>query len=957
MMKPYKRKIAFEAVIKAIMTGLLLGASSSLFMALFFTLVLRQNSLPFIIASAAVGGVVALITGIWMYNKRFKANAKRFASRIDSLGLEERVVTMVQYQADTSYVAKVQRDDTMDRLSGLRTKQLKVRTPYFSFISAVAMVLAIILLFMLVPMPSIVSATEIEEEVEEDLKKELIEQLIEEIRELIREAEDIDPETGENHGINKDFANSLYDIVDALEEEVNEIDEDDTLTADQKILKKYERIRETRKAIEDLIRAELERLKDLLDDLTEEEPKDPNDEVLDQLEDTILKELAEAIRQRDIEKVNIALDNLKALLDNSSTSAEKMGYMQQMIDALDDAIDKRSTNIIKALDDFRQNLETALEKEKAEENSDLEVIHAFDQAKDDLAYALSIDELLNALIKAVYNNEGIDEAIDAIMEAIESANDSQAFAKHMARDLRAYMDTVEGESDLKDVLLAFADGLENLEDFDLKAIKEDMMVAAEVSFKLTKLAKAIEARDTNATDKVLDSIGEFMKNIDDNLLKAKLAKAYAKKLMESIGDDITGRIPDALRFMAGGMQEIADKAEADDRDVNDKIDYVIEETKKRLKEAVDILKDKEDVVQDIEDKIDQAEKDLVGEDKKEVDDMMDDLRDIVDNSNVQNREPFDQVLDDLQDKLDQMLQDNASKDELNSAISDAKDQLNDMLQQEQQKWQDASDAFQDAADNQQNEDLKDAFQDMADALESMDSDKMQEAFDKIKDAYKDVTDPGELNDMFQDIADAFDQAAQTQPDDSVLKDVFENLRDEFKESADMAQQGQIDESKENADDALDDAFENNNEQQPSISDAFQDYEDKKETTEDMLDQMQQAQDKIQPNEQTSQPSQSESDQKQDSDSDSESDSDQESEEDSESKNESSGEGGGGNNNQEVFKPGEGKTTVDDVLDNDYMNDESGKKFDVEGSNTGSGGGRTAGDLMDMIDDYIDSFGK
>lgn len=60
-----------------------------------------------------------------------KPTEKKFVKRLDSLGLQERVVTMYQYQNDESLMAKIQRNNAIEHINKLNKKLVKLATPVF----------------------------------------------------------------------------------------------------------------------------------------------------------------------------------------------------------------------------------------------------------------------------------------------------------------------------------------------------------------------------------------------------------------------------------------------------------------------------------------------------------------------------------------------------------------------------------------------------------------------------------------------------------------------------------------------------------------------------------------------------------------------------------------------------------------------------------------------------------
>lgn len=77
-----------------------------------------------------------------LYYKHYRPTAKAVAKRVDELGLEERVLTMVELEGDDSYIAARQREDTHRALRSLYS----VAAPAMVFSVAIVVVAAIALL-------------------------------------------------------------------------------------------------------------------------------------------------------------------------------------------------------------------------------------------------------------------------------------------------------------------------------------------------------------------------------------------------------------------------------------------------------------------------------------------------------------------------------------------------------------------------------------------------------------------------------------------------------------------------------------------------------------------------------------------------------------------------------------------------------------------------------------------
>ncbi len=108
--------------------------------------VLLSSTLGF--ALSLVAAVVSLATGIkliWLsvvlffaanavgiptlYYAKFRPATSRIANKLDKLGLQERVVTMLELSDDNSDLARIQRDDTKEQLGFLNPERIKFVVP------------------------------------------------------------------------------------------------------------------------------------------------------------------------------------------------------------------------------------------------------------------------------------------------------------------------------------------------------------------------------------------------------------------------------------------------------------------------------------------------------------------------------------------------------------------------------------------------------------------------------------------------------------------------------------------------------------------------------------------------------------------------------------------------------------------------------------------------------------
>ena len=125
-------RLVWESVIKSLLCGLSVGFAVMFGVGL-GTWIAGVNGLWFALAAWAVVGAGATLL---FYFKRFKPTAKNDAARIDRLGLEERMITMLELEGDDSYIAQRQRADAQEKLRQVSVKDIKFRIPTASVVLA-----------------------------------------------------------------------------------------------------------------------------------------------------------------------------------------------------------------------------------------------------------------------------------------------------------------------------------------------------------------------------------------------------------------------------------------------------------------------------------------------------------------------------------------------------------------------------------------------------------------------------------------------------------------------------------------------------------------------------------------------------------------------------------------------------------------------------------------------------
>ena len=118
-------RLVKEAVLKAALCGLAIGFAIDFLLALLSWL-FDFGSIWLVIG---VGLGTASLAGVLFYFYKFRPTPEHIARRVDRLGLEERLTTMMELQNDDSYMASIQREDAKMRLSEVEDSRLRIRIP------------------------------------------------------------------------------------------------------------------------------------------------------------------------------------------------------------------------------------------------------------------------------------------------------------------------------------------------------------------------------------------------------------------------------------------------------------------------------------------------------------------------------------------------------------------------------------------------------------------------------------------------------------------------------------------------------------------------------------------------------------------------------------------------------------------------------------------------------------
>lgn len=146
--KEHEGKLRLEALLKSFLIGSTVGNVLG-FIVAFVTWFTDLEGLW--LSIGVILGVTLAATAL-LYLKVYKPSLMEIAKRLDRLGLDERLITMVEYQNDDSFMAKVQRHNAVAMLSRIKKSDIKISIPtkyiimlVTSFVMAVAMIIINIL--------------------------------------------------------------------------------------------------------------------------------------------------------------------------------------------------------------------------------------------------------------------------------------------------------------------------------------------------------------------------------------------------------------------------------------------------------------------------------------------------------------------------------------------------------------------------------------------------------------------------------------------------------------------------------------------------------------------------------------------------------------------------------------------------------------------------------------------
>ncbi len=302
-LKPFRRRLHLEAFEKAVIFGAVFGAGAGLLLlAGSYVLPVRISFRHALFAAAAV---FVLTVGIVFCLTR--PGRKQIVGRLDALGLQDRVCTMLELQEETTAFAALQRADTLRKLDALEPAKLRLSYPKKMIaVGSALTILFVCAAFLPNPHREKLEAAAVQKQ----QTQETVERFLETLEKKVNEAE-LSPEHMEE----------AREILEELQEALRKME-----SSTEKL-------------------AKLTEASDRLTDLFRQNRKEQQQTAADEFEKTpITKELGEALRQGDSDKIQESLKNLADALQEAGqlSSEQQQQWMDAAAQAFASAADRLS---------------------------------------------------------------------------------------------------------------------------------------------------------------------------------------------------------------------------------------------------------------------------------------------------------------------------------------------------------------------------------------------------------------------------------------------------------------------------------------------------------------------------------------------------------------------------------------------------------------------------------------
>ncbi len=126
--RKYYRRMVRIGILKSILVALIPGFCVN-FLVAFITLFFDMSVAAVLCLSVGAGVAAFALSAPMLYRWKFKPTIKSMAAELDGQGLEERTVTMIEFEDDDSFIAGLQRKNAAEKLNRVNPKSIKLVLP------------------------------------------------------------------------------------------------------------------------------------------------------------------------------------------------------------------------------------------------------------------------------------------------------------------------------------------------------------------------------------------------------------------------------------------------------------------------------------------------------------------------------------------------------------------------------------------------------------------------------------------------------------------------------------------------------------------------------------------------------------------------------------------------------------------------------------------------------------
>ncbi len=385
----FKKKVLMEHLVYSLLLAFCVGLVFSGLALMILILTYKKApafSYPLIVS--AVGVVAAVISFVFLYRRK-KPSDDEIALRIDdSLGMQEKVATMVEFKNEDSLLINKQREDATERLSKKTTKALPVKLHVWT-LPIIVVCGGLFAASFFTPSKDNPFVDIYSNDKNDDHSKIIDDKTDEIIEDIKGDIDDIlDPD--------EDFHKKLDDILDDL---------NDDLKGDTDPDSRQDKIDDAK-----------EKIDEALDEIN---TNDKIGDALSKSDDDALKMLGEAIQNNDVEGIDAALEKLKEEINELSGSALQ-AKLQQIADQIRTALENSEIPEGDPTRDALEELADALEKLAQE----VGWTKTDDEVKEEASKI--IDEIGEKLKESAEEEKKNEEAAEKVKEEMDQMKDPTA---------------------------------------------------------------------------------------------------------------------------------------------------------------------------------------------------------------------------------------------------------------------------------------------------------------------------------------------------------------------------------------------------------------------------------------------------------------------------------------------------------------------------------------------------